>query len=196
MTTGFARPRELVAHGGLRTPTSPTCARRHQLRSRDIIAGKHDSTLLRTPFELLARERGFDVLATAESLGAYQGTVACRALGAAAKQNEAALVSFIRAYQAGVALALRSRQPRDRRSVLVANIRDMTPALARRASTSLLASKGGFAQDGAFDVDGHSHGARDALEVRAAAEDADRSGELRRRHLPARRGALLKRSWP
>jgi hypothetical protein len=46
------------------------------LRYRDIVAGKHDATLLRTPFELLARERGLNVLATAESLGAYQGTVA------------------------------------------------------------------------------------------------------------------------
>jgi hypothetical protein len=39
-------------------------------------------------------------------------------------------------------------------ALLVANTRDMTPALARRAYDLLLASKGGIARDAAIDVDG------------------------------------------
>jgi len=77
MTTGLAFVlRELVARAGLsEADVTYVRAGGTPLRYRDLIAGKHDATLLRTPFELLARERGLTVLATAESLGAYQGSV-------------------------------------------------------------------------------------------------------------------------
>ena len=77
MTTGFAFvARELVARSGLaETDVNFVRAGGTANRYRDLIAGKHDATLLRTPFELLAVNRGFRQLAGAESLGAYQGTV-------------------------------------------------------------------------------------------------------------------------
>ena len=104
MTTGLAFVlRELVARAGLsEADVTYVRAGGTPLRYRDLVAGKHDATLLRTPFELLARERGFTVLATAESLGAYQGSVAA-VRRSWAKQNEAALVGFLRAYRQAVA---------------------------------------------------------------------------------------------
>jgi ABC-type nitrate/sulfonate/bicarbonate transport system substrate-binding protein len=98
MTTGLAFVlRELVVRGGL-AESDVTFVRAGGTanRYRDLIAGKHDATLLRTPFELLAAERGFKVIATAESLGAYQGTAGF-ARRSWAREHEAALVGFQRA---------------------------------------------------------------------------------------------------
>src|SRR6266851_6739430 len=76
MTTGFAFvARELVASNALaETDVNFVRAGGTANRYRELIAGKQDATLLRTPFELLAQNRGFNVLAKADALGAYQGT--------------------------------------------------------------------------------------------------------------------------
>src|SRR5437763_16466560 len=99
MTTGYAFVvRELVTRNGLaESDVSFVRAGGTANRYRELLAGKHDATLLRTPFELLARNRSFNVLASAESLGAYQGTVGM-ARRSWARDHEAALVGFIRAY--------------------------------------------------------------------------------------------------
>jgi ABC-type nitrate/sulfonate/bicarbonate transport system substrate-binding protein len=155
MTTGFAFVlRELVVRGGL-AETDVTFVRAGGTanRYRDLIAGKHDATLLRTPFELLARDRGFVVLASAESLGAYQGTAGF-ARRSWARDHEAALVGFLRAYKAATDW-LYDRKNRDVvEALLIANIRDMTPALARQSYDLLLADRGGLARDLAPDAAG------------------------------------------
>jgi ABC-type nitrate/sulfonate/bicarbonate transport system substrate-binding protein len=155
MTTGLAFVlRELVARGGVaESDVTYVRAGGTNLRYRDLVAGKHDATLLRTPFEILARERGLNVLATAESLGAYQGTVTAVRRSWAVK-NEAALTGFIRAYKAGVAFVYDPANREIVEALLVANVRDLTPALARRAYDLLLASKGGIAKDAALDIEG------------------------------------------
>jgi ABC-type nitrate/sulfonate/bicarbonate transport system substrate-binding protein len=163
MTTGLAFVlRELVVRSGL-AETEVTFVRAGGTanRYRDLIAGKHDATLLRTPFELLARERGFVVLASAESLGAYQGTAGF-ARRSWARDHEAALVGFLRAYKAATDW-LYDRKNRDVvEALLIANIRDMTPALARQSYDLLLADKGGLARDLAPDA----AGIRTVLELR------------------------------
>jgi ABC-type nitrate/sulfonate/bicarbonate transport system substrate-binding protein len=155
MTTGLAFVlRELVVRGGL-AETDVTFVRAGGTanRYRDLIAGKHDATLLRTPFELLARDRGFVVLASAESLGAYQGTAGF-ARRSWARDHEAALVGFLRAYKAATDW-LYDRKNRDVvEALLIANIRDMTPALARQSYDLLLADRGGLARDLAPDAAG------------------------------------------
>src|SRR5947207_12050933 len=77
MTTGFAFVvRELVSRNGL-TESDVSFARAGGTanRYRELLAGNPDARPLRTTFELLARNRNFNVLASAESLGGYQGTV-------------------------------------------------------------------------------------------------------------------------
>ena len=122
-------------------------------RYRDLLAGKHDATLLRTPFEILAKNRGFNQLAVAESLGAYEGTVGATRRSWA-KVNEASLLGFMRGYRAGVDW-IYDRGNRDVvEALLVANIRDMTPTLAKQSYDLLLADKGGVTRDIALDIDG------------------------------------------
>jgi ABC-type nitrate/sulfonate/bicarbonate transport system substrate-binding protein len=155
MTTGLAFVlRELVARSGL-TEADVTYVRAGGTaqRYRELVAGKHDATLLRTPFEQLAQERGLAILGTAESLGAYQGSVGAVRRGWA-KQNEAALVGFLRGYRQGVAWVYDPANRAIAEALLVANNRDMTPTLATRSYDLLLAAKGGLARDGALDIDG------------------------------------------
>ena len=155
MTTGLAFVlRELVARSGL-PESDVTYARAGgtPLRYRDIVAGKHDATLLRTPFELLAQERGLAILGTAEGLGAYQGSVAAVRRSWATK-NETALVGFIRGYRQGVAWVYDPANRAIAEALLVANNRDMTPPLAKKSYDLLLTAKGGLARDGALDMDG------------------------------------------
>ena len=164
MTTGYAFVvRELLARNGItETDVSYVRAGGTANRYRDLLAGKHDATLLRTPFELLVRERGYNVLAYAESLGAYEGTVgAARRSWAASHEKE--LLGFMRGYRAGVDW-LYDRSNRDIvEALLVANIRDMTPALAKRSYDLLLADKGGVTRDVALDL----AGIRTVLELRS-----------------------------
>jgi ABC-type nitrate/sulfonate/bicarbonate transport system substrate-binding protein len=164
MTTGYAFVvRELVSRNGLtESDVSFVRAGGTANRYRELLAGKHDATLLRTPFELLARNRSFNVLASAESLGAYQGTVGM-ARRSWARDHEAALVGFIRAY-AQATDWLYDRANRDvAEALLVANIRDMTPALAKQAYDILLADKGGLYRNLAPDA----AGIRTVLELRS-----------------------------
>lgn len=164
MTTGAAFVlRELVARNGLAEgDVSYVRAGGTANRYRDLLAGKHDATLLRTPFDLLAASQGCRQLATAESLGPYQGTAGL-ARRSWASANEAALVGFIRAYRAGAAWVHEKANREVAEALLLANSRDMTPALARQSGDLLLAPRGGIARDLAIDP----AGLRTVLELRA-----------------------------
>ncbi len=155
MTTGAAFVlRELVARSGIaeadvRYETAGGTAKRY----RDLVAGKHDATLLRTPFELLAQTRGAHVLATAAALGAYQGTAGL-VRGGWAGAHEAVLVGFLRAYRAGLDYVYDPANRGAVEALLAANERDLTPALARAAYDLLLAPSGGLTRDLAIDPAG------------------------------------------
>ncbi|HEX6792990.1 MAG TPA: ABC transporter substrate-binding protein, partial [Casimicrobiaceae bacterium] len=127
MTTGFAFVvRELVARNGLaESDVHFVRAGGTATRYRDLVAGKHDATLLRTPFELLAQNRGYHTIAGAESLGAYQGTVGLARRGWAGA-HEATLVGFLRAYKAATDWLYDPANREVAQALLVAHIRDMT----------------------------------------------------------------------
>jgi ABC-type nitrate/sulfonate/bicarbonate transport system substrate-binding protein len=155
MTTGFAfLTREMLARNGVaEADVSVVRAGGTANRYRELVAGKNDATMLRTPFDLLARERGFNQLAIAESLGAYQGTVGfARRSWAASQEKE--LIGFLRGYRAGVDWIYDRANREIVEAILVANIRDMTPALAKRSYDLLLADKGGITRDVALDMEG------------------------------------------
>ena len=155
MTTGYAFVvRELLARNGVaETDVTYVRAGGTSNRYRELLAGKHDATLLRTPFELLVRERGFHQLATAEALGAYQGTVAI-ARRSWTGRHEKELIGFIRAYRAGIDWLYDRNNRSIVEAILIANIRDMTPVLARQSYDLLLADKGGITRDAALDLEG------------------------------------------
>lgn len=122
-------------------------------RYRELLAGKHEATLLRTPFEVLAKQRGLNVLATAETLGPYQGTVGFARKSWAAN-NDAALVGFIRAYKSALDWIYDRGNREIVEALLVANVRDMTPALAKGSYELLVGDKGGVIRDAALDIPG------------------------------------------
>lgn len=164
MTTGYAfMVREILSRNGLtEADVNYVRAGATANRYRDLLAGKHEATLLRTPFELAAKGRGFNILAYAESLGAYQGTVgAARRSWAASHEKE--LIGFMRAYRAGVDWLYDRANREIAEALLIANLRDMTPALARQAYDLLLADKGGITRDIALDM----NGIRTVLELRS-----------------------------
>jgi ABC-type nitrate/sulfonate/bicarbonate transport system substrate-binding protein len=152
MTTGFAFVlRELLVRAGLsESDVHIVSAGGTGNRYRELVAGKHDATLLRTPFELLAKDRGCHVLATADGIGPYLGTVAA-ARRSWASHNEAALIGYVRGYRAGLAWVSDPKNREIAEAILIANARDMTPALAHRAYDVLLAPHGGLSRDGALD---------------------------------------------
>lgn len=147
MTTGAAFVmRELIARGGLadadvRFVRAGGTANRYN----DLLAGKHDATLLRTPFELQAMSKGYKLLASAETIGPYQGT-AGYVRRSWASAHESAMVGFLRAYRAAVEWIYDPANREIVEALLVANSRDMTPALAKPAYDVLL-GKGGFSRD-------------------------------------------------
>jgi len=155
LTTGAAFVlRELVAKNGLAdNDVHYVRAGGTSNRYTELVGGKHDATLLRTPFELLAQNRGYRVLASADMLGPYQGTTGfVRRSWAAA--HEAALIGFLKAYRAGVEWLYQPANREIVEALLVANIRDMTPALARQSYDLLLAQPGGITRDARPDLAG------------------------------------------
>ena len=154
MTTGAAFVlRELLARNGLGdNDVNYVRAGGTANRYADLLAGKHDATLLRTPFELLAQDRGYHVLASADMLGPYQGTVGF-VRRSWAQAHDSAVVGFIRAYRAGVEFIAQPANRETAEALLVAHIRDMTPALARQ-SYDLLLARGGIYRDARPDLAG------------------------------------------
>jgi ABC-type nitrate/sulfonate/bicarbonate transport system substrate-binding protein len=139
--------RELVAKNGL-TDDDVKYVRAGGTSNRyvELLAGRHDATLLRTPFELLAQNRGYRVLASADMLGSYQGTAGF-VRRSWAEAHETAVVGFLKGYRAGVDWLYEPGNREIVEALLVANIRDMTPALARQSYDLLLAQPGGIYRD-------------------------------------------------
>ena len=133
MTTGFAFVlRELLAKNGI-AESDVTFERAGGVveRFQALMKGAHAATMVLTPFDLIGAAQGCTQLARAgEHLGAYLGVVGA-ARRSWAKENEKALAGFVRAYRDGVAFLYENRQIAE--ALLVANMRAMTPELARRS---------------------------------------------------------------
>ena len=154
LTTGFAFVlRELLAKNGIaESDVSFERAGGVVERFQELMKGTHAATVLLTPFDLLAQAKGHVQLARAdEQLGAYLGIVGA-ARRSWARQHEQALVGFIRAYRDGVAFLYENREIAE--ALLVANVRAMTPALAKQSLGILLGDKTGFYKDVRLDAQG------------------------------------------
>jgi len=154
MTTGFAFVlRELLAKNGI-AESDVTFERAGGVveRFQALMKGAHAATMVLTPFDLIGAAQGCVPLARAsEHLGAYLGVVGA-ARRSWAKQNEKALAGFVRAYRDGVAFLYENREIAE--ALLVANVRAMTPELARRSLGVFLDEKTGFYKDVRLDAKG------------------------------------------
>jgi ABC-type nitrate/sulfonate/bicarbonate transport system substrate-binding protein len=157
MTTGYAFVlRELLARSGI--PESDVTFERAGgglQRYQELLKGSHAGTMLIAPLDLMAMNQGHVRLARAdEHLGAYQGVVGA-ARRSWARQNEEALVGFIRAYHAGVQFVADPGNREVAEALLVALAgRTMTPQLAKQAADALLDPKSGFIRDAAVNLRG------------------------------------------
>jgi ABC-type nitrate/sulfonate/bicarbonate transport system substrate-binding protein len=133
-------------------------------RFQELVKGSHASTMLIAPFDLLAMNQGHTRLARAdEHLGAYQGVIGA-ARRSWARENEAALLGYIRAYHAGVQFVVDPKNRDIVEALLIALAgRTMTPPLARQAADTLLDPKSGFIRDLAVNFEG----ARTVLALRS-----------------------------
>lgn len=151
MTTGFAFVlRELLAKNGI-AESDVTFERAGGVveRFQALLQGTHAATVVLTPFDLIGEAKGHKVLARA---GAdYLGVVGA-ARRSWARQNVTALEGFVRAYRDGVAFLYENRQIAE--ALLVANMRAMTPELARRSLDVFLDDKTGFYKDVRLDAKG------------------------------------------
>lgn len=156
MSTGYAFVlRELLARNGV-AESEVTFERAGGVMGRyqELLKGTHAGTMLITPFDLLAMNKGHVQLArAAEQLGAYQGLVGA-ARRSWARQNEAALVGFVRGWQSSVSFLYEPGNRDIAEALLVANVRAMTPQLAKQSLQILLDDKNGFFKDPAVDMKG------------------------------------------
>ena len=154
LTTGFAFVlRELLAKNGI-AESDVIFERTGGMveRFQELLKGTHAATVVLTPFDLLAQAKGHVQLARAdEHLGAYLGVVGA-ARRSWARANETALVGFVRAYRQGVQFLYENAEIAE--ALLVANVRAMTPALARQSLGIFLAERTGFYKDLRLDAQG------------------------------------------
>lgn len=166
MTTGYAFVlRELLARNNIaEEQVTFERAGGGLQRYQALLGGAHAGTMLIAPFDLLAMNQGHARLAKAdEHLGAYQGVVGA-ARRSWAKENEQALIGFIRGYHAGVQYVVDPKNREIAEALLVALAgRTMTPQLAKQAADTLLDPKSGFIRD----VSVNMEGVRTVLQLRS-----------------------------
>jgi ABC-type nitrate/sulfonate/bicarbonate transport system substrate-binding protein len=156
MSTGYAFVlRTLLARNGLQD-SDVTYVRAGGVLERWVALDKklHAGTMLITPFDIIAKAKGFTVLAyAAPALGHYQGLVAA-VTRRWAKDNEAALVGYIRGYLQGVQWLYDRNNKAAGIAILRANLPNMNEAMADSSYGALFADQGGLFRDGAFDMEG------------------------------------------
>ncbi len=156
MSTGFAFVlREMINRSGIKeSEVTYVRAGGSPKRFRMLLEGKHAGTLLPTPFELQATERGCNKLAAGMNLfGHYMGRSAF-AQRAWIRQNEAAVIGFMRAYRDAMDYLFDPRNREMCEALLIANAPEMTPALATKTCDIFVDPQSGLFRDLALDVEG------------------------------------------
>jgi ABC-type nitrate/sulfonate/bicarbonate transport system substrate-binding protein len=156
LTTGFAFVgREMLERAGIKESevklqrAGGTAARYAALLDRKFAA-----TLLSTPFDLQAEAKGFMRLGNAtELLGAYQGRSAF-AMRPWLKDNDVAAIGFMRAMREATEWIFDPQNREVCEAILLANDRDMTPALAKKTYEMFVDKKIGLYRDLRIDSEG------------------------------------------
>jgi ABC-type nitrate/sulfonate/bicarbonate transport system substrate-binding protein len=171
-TTGYAFVLyELLARAGLHAGDY-TVAKVGGMAQRweELRRGFHPATLLSAPYDLLAQNEGFRILARVrEVLGSYQGNVAA-ARRTWAAGNSDVVVSYVRSYIEAVRWLYDPSHVDEACDILLANVPSIPAALMRACYALLLDPATGFFSDAAIRPDG----------VRAVLDLRSRYGPTRR----------------
>lgn len=124
-------------------------------RFEDLMQHKHAGTLLLSPFEVPAEDKGFHVLGSAIDVfgGHYQGLVAATRREWA-EEHASELVGYIRGYIAGLGWLYDPRNKDAAIALLREHLPQMSPELAARSYDILLGPKQGFSRNAAIDLEG------------------------------------------
>ncbi|HUN47864.1 MAG TPA: ABC transporter substrate-binding protein [Stellaceae bacterium] len=156
LTTGYAFVLEkMLQRGGLKAGDYTLVRAGGGLQRFEALMKKeHAATLLFTPFELIAEDKGFhDLGAAIDVLGHYQGLVAA-VQRSWAKAHRAELVGYIRGYVAGLDWLYRPGNKAEAIEILRKNITTMSPELAQKTYGVLLAPRNGLLKQGRIDMAG------------------------------------------
>jgi ABC-type nitrate/sulfonate/bicarbonate transport system substrate-binding protein len=173
MTNGFSFAlREMLARGGVsEADVKWARAGGTDRRFAALMERQHDATMLRAPFDLQAKNRGFQQLATArEVIGPYLGIVGA-ARRSWAQQNPTQVVAFIRAYRDAIRWLEAPANRGAAQALLMANVPGMSAQVAAQSCELMLHPRTGFFNDAGLDDAG----------VRAVLELRGRLGEPARR---------------
>ncbi len=119
-----------------------------------LMERQHAATMLRAPFDLQAKSRGFTILATTRSvIGPYMGIVGAARRSWAERQPEA-VTGFVRAYRDAVQWLKAPQNRTAAEALLMANAPGMTPALAAQSCDLMLHPSSGFFSDARLDPQG------------------------------------------
>lgn len=112
-----------------------------------LMERQHDATMLRAPFDLQAKNRGFRQLATARQvIGPYLGIVGA-ARRSWARGHEAETVAFIRSYRDAVRWLEAPQNRPAAVQLLMANVPGMPAPIAQQSCEVLLDPRTGFFAD-------------------------------------------------
>jgi ABC-type nitrate/sulfonate/bicarbonate transport system substrate-binding protein len=164
MTTGYAFVLfDLLERGGLNKGDYEVVRAGGVLsRWEALKEGKHAGTMLLSPFELVAKASGLNVLQYAiDQYGSYQGLVAA-ARRSWAQENRPKVEAYIRGFVAAVDWLQDTANRDEAIAILRKNLPQMTPQLAEQ-TYGLLAGPKGFTPKGRVDV----AGIRRVLELRS-----------------------------
>jgi ABC-type nitrate/sulfonate/bicarbonate transport system substrate-binding protein len=164
LTTGYAFVlRKLIDRAGIGKDVEYVRAGGVLQRFQALMEKKHAATLLISPFEVEAESKGFNRLADGSAaLGAYQGLVAA-SRREWAKQNEAQVVGYIRAYVAALDWLYTPANKAEAIAILRKNLPNMQETQANRSYEVLLDPKTGFARKAAL----NEAGIKTVLELRS-----------------------------
>ena len=116
-------------------------------RYQSLLKKEHAATMLISPFEVMAKAQGFNVLADADSaLGDYQGLIA-GVRRSWARQNSEALVSYIRGYREALEWLYNPVNKQAAIELFVGKVKGATPQSAAVSYDVLLNPKTGFTRD-------------------------------------------------
>ena len=156
MSNGFSFAlREMLARNGIaESDVQWARAGGTDRRFAALMERQHAATMLRAPFDIQARNRGFHQLATArEVLGPYLGIVGA-ARRSWAQANPVAVTGFIRAYRDAVRWLEEPANRPAAEALLMANVPGMSAQIARQSCDLLLDPRTGFFSDVRLDPQG------------------------------------------
>lgn len=153
MSNGFSFAlREMLARNGLsESDVQWARAGGTDRRFAALMERKHDATMLRAPFDLQARNRGFTQLATArEVIGPYLGIVGA-ARRSWAQQHPARVVAFIRSYRDAVRWLEDPANRPAAEALLRTHVPGMSAEIASQSCALMLDPRSGFFSDAGLD---------------------------------------------